>query len=96
MTARQAGLLTVTLNNRRPAGRKLGPNRRLLIVTASSGCKPKRSESQLSVSGYLDSWARDSALVFKRLIEVIEVFVSGDYLSLRGLIDAYIFVEITI
>ena len=29
-------ILPVTLNNRRPARRKLGPNRRLLIATASS------------------------------------------------------------
>ncbi|KAH9047688.1 glycoside hydrolase family 15 protein [Lactarius hengduanensis] len=36
---------------------------------------------------YLFSWTRDSALVFKLLIED---FVAGDDLSLRGLIDAYI------
>lgn len=39
---------------------------------------------------YLYSWTRDSALVFKLLIED---FVSGDDPSLRGLIDAYISVE---
>ncbi len=39
---------------------------------------------------YLYSWTRDSALVFKFLIED---FVSGDDLSLRGLIDAFITVE---
>jgi glucoamylase len=39
---------------------------------------------------YLYSWTRDSALVFKLLIED---FVSGDGPSLRRLIDAYISVE---
>lgn len=39
---------------------------------------------------YLYSWTRDSALVFKLLIED---FVAGDDLSLRGLIDAYITAE---
>ena len=39
---------------------------------------------------YLYSWTRDSALVFKLLIED---FVSGDDPSLCGLIDAYISVE---
>lgn len=39
---------------------------------------------------HLYSWTRDSALVFKLLIED---FVSGDDLSLRGLIDAYITAE---
>ncbi|KAH9986639.1 Six-hairpin glycosidase-like protein [Russula vinacea] len=39
---------------------------------------------------YLYSWTRDSALVFKLLIED---FVSGDDPSLRGQIDAYISVE---
>ena len=39
---------------------------------------------------YLYSWTRDSALVFKLLIED---FVLGGDLSLRGLIDAYITVE---
>ena len=39
---------------------------------------------------YLYSWTRDSALVFKLLIED---FVLGGDLSLRGLIDAYITVQ---
>ena len=39
---------------------------------------------------YLYSWTRDSALVFKLLIED---FLSGDDPSLRGLIDAYISVD---
>lgn len=39
---------------------------------------------------YLYSWTRDSSLVFKLLIED---FVLGGDLSLRGLIDAYITVE---
>jgi hypothetical protein len=39
---------------------------------------------------YLHSWTRDSALVFKLLVED---FVSGDEPSLRRLIDAYISVE---
>jgi glucoamylase len=42
---------------------------------------------------YLYSWTRDSALVFKLLIED---FVSGDGPSLRRLIDAYISVEAVI
>jgi glucoamylase len=40
--------------------------------------------------GYLYSWTRDSALVFKFLIED---FMSGDDPPLRRLIDAYISVE---
>ena len=41
-------LLPVTLHNRRPARRKLGPNRRLLIVTASIEPKMRCMSSLVS------------------------------------------------
>ena len=72
---------------RTPFSARVSFSRRLFICTQAGLVVASPSTQN---PDYLYSWTRDSALVFKLLIED---FVSGDDPSLRGLIDAYIHVQ---